>query len=56
MQYDEQSRYLDWDYRSMHRIDYWSGYLSNKGQHKSLIKQAFHKWNVVQVFIAMATA
>ena len=34
-QYDENTRYLDPVlYRTMHKIDYWTGYHSNRGLHK----------------------
>jgi len=57
MLYDENTRYLMHNkYRSMHRIDFWSGYYSNKGQHKQIIKTAFHKLMVSQHFLALATA
>ena len=41
-QYDENTRYLDPVlYRTMHKIDYWTGYYSNRGIHKYIIKKAF---------------
>ena len=56
MLYDENSNLMNHKtYRTVHRIDYWSGYYSNKGQHKALIKSAFHKWMVAQNFYELAT-
>lgn len=41
MQYDENTRHLDpYRFRSMHRIDYWTGYPVNMGAHKTLISEA----------------
>ena len=41
-QYDENARYLNpVYYKSMHKIDYWTGYHNNRGKHKQLIKKAF---------------
>jgi hypothetical protein len=42
-QYDENTRHLDSErFKSMHRIDYWTGYHGNRGAHKALIKRAFN--------------
>jgi hypothetical protein len=50
-QYDEKSRYLNPElFRSMHGIDYWTGYYSNRASHKALIKRSFHNLNVVESF------
>jgi len=40
----------------MHRLDYWSGYYANMGQHKSLVKQAFHKWNIAKNFMTLTSS
>lgn len=56
MLYDENTNYMNNKaFRSVHRIDYWSGYYSNKGQHKALIKSAFHKWMVTQNLYELAS-
>ena len=56
MMYDENCNSLDpKQFRSVHRIDYWSGYYSNKGSHKALIKAGFHKWMVARNLLELAT-
>ena len=51
-QYDENTRHLDSErFKSMHRIDYWTGYHSNRGAHKALIKRNFNWLEVTKNFI-----
>lgn len=56
MLYDENTNYMNNKaFRSVHRVDFWSGYYSNKGQHKALIKQGFHKWMVTRNLYELAS-
>lgn len=34
-------------------IDYWTGYYSNRGTHKALVKNAFYSAEVVQNFMSL---
>jgi len=51
-QYDENTRHLDSErFKSMHRIDYWTGYHSNRGAHKALIKRNCNWLEITSNFI-----
>ena len=51
-QYHENTRHLDSErFKSMHRIDYWTGYHGNRGAHKALIKRAFNWLELTNNFV-----
>ena len=53
-QYDEKTHHLDpMRFRTMHKIDYWTGYHANRGAHKALIKKAFNQLEVSTNFIRL---
>ena len=37
----------------MHMVDYWTGYYSNRGSHKALVKSAFHSVEVIENFMSL---
>ena len=53
-QYDENTHHLDpARFRTMHRVDYWTGYHANRGAHKALIKKAFTQLEVTSNFVRL---
>lgn len=53
--YEEKARHLGpFKDRTMHKIDYWSGYLASRGKHKGLIVSSFNQLEVLQNFISFS--
>lgn len=52
--YDENTLLLNpTSYRTVHRLDFWSGYFSNRGAHKALVKRGFQQLEIAENFMSL---